>query len=117
MFDVSPVYIARGVAAAWVTGAATGAAWGFLLGAGGLIGFLLIFVGMGIGYVIAEGISFATNRKRGRELQLCAVMGAVIAYFVRNAVVGLPLIAQGDIWGFVAAGIAAYFAWQRLGNL
>lgn len=117
VFDVTPLYIARGIAAAWLTGAVAGAAWGFLLGGRGFFGFLLIFVGMGIGYVIAEGISFATNRKRGVELQLCAVMGAVVAYFARNAVVGLPLLIQGDLWGFIAAGVAAYYAWRRLGNI
>lgn len=112
--DVPPIYIARGVAAAGLAGLLTGVVWGFLSGPRSFLGFFIIFVAMGMGYLISEAISLATNRKRGRALQACAVGAVVLAYLVRNLVIGLPLLPQGDLWGILAAGFAAYYAAQRL---
>lgn len=113
--DVSLLYLARGLGAALAGGAVIGAAWGYITGGGGFVGFFLIFVALGIGWAIAEAISLATNRKRSTALQACAVAGVVVAYLVHNAVAGNALLPQGDFWGYLAAGFAAVYAASRLG--
>jgi hypothetical protein len=113
--DVSPVFLMRGIAAALVSGAAVGAAWGYVLsGTRGFGGFFVIIIGIAIGWAIGESISVATNRKRSPTLQACAVAGCILAYLVRNVVLGVPLLPAGDLWGYVAAGAAAVYATSRL---
>jgi hypothetical protein len=56
------------------------------------------------------------NRRRGVTLQVCAALGCVVAYFVHNVVAGDPLIMQGDAWGFIATGGAAFIAFYRAGR-
>ena len=115
--DVKPVFIARGLAAAMVSGAAVGAFWGYALegGRGGFgLGFFFIFLAMGIGWAVSEAVSAATNRKRGYVLQTCAVLGVVLAYVVHNLVGGAGVLPAGDAWGYIGTVIAAAFAWQRL---
>lgn len=114
--DVKPVFLARGVAAAAASGAAVGFAWGFISGGNGLgfVGFFLIFLAMGMGWVVSESISAATNRKRSTALQACCVLAMVIAYVVHSAVAYNVLIPTNDVWGFIAAGFGAFFGAQRL---
>ena len=110
--DVKPIFLLRGLGAAVGSGAAAGAVWGFLVG--GVFGFFLFFVAMGVGYAVGESVSVATNRKRSTTLQGCAVLGVVLAYLVRNAVIGAPLLPANDIWGYMAVVIAAVVAAGRL---
>jgi hypothetical protein len=114
--DVKPVFLARGAAAAIVAGIFVGGFWGLALpGRGtGYLGFLVIFLAMGIGYAIGESVGLATNRKRSTALQGCAIFGVIVAYFVHNAVGGSALLPQGDLFGYLAAFGAAFFAAQRL---
>ena len=116
-FDVSPTVFARGLAGALVGGVFTGAVWGFTLGDRLFFGFLvtalLAFV---IGWAVSESVSVATNRRRGVTLQVCAALGCVVAYFVHNVVAGGPPIMQGDAWGFIATGGAAFIAYYRAGR-
>jgi hypothetical protein len=113
--DVSPVFLARGIAAALVSGALVGAAWGWIVGGTrGFVGIFLIFIAMGIGYAIGESIGAATNRKRSTTLQACGVLGVAVAYIVHNLVLGFPLLPSGDLWGYLATAFAAYIAVQRL---
>lgn len=113
--DVKPLFALRGLAAAVATGLAVGGVWGFITsGRGGFAGFFIIFIAMGIGYAMAEAISIATNRKLGTALQACAIAGCVLAYLTRNVVAGDPLLPAGDIWGYIATALAAFFAAQRL---
>ena len=117
-FDVTPAFALRGFAAALLAGAATGAAWGFIAGDSGLrfVGFFLIFLAMGIGYVVSEAVLIATNRKRSRTLQWAAALGVVFAYFVHSLVAYGVLLPQGDVWAMVAAGFGAFWAAQRVVN-
>jgi hypothetical protein len=111
--DVSTPFIARGLAAALVAGAGLGAFWGYLSGARfGL--FIIFLVGIGLGWAMAEAVSFATNRKRSATLAGCAVAGIVLAFFVRNIVAGEGLLPRDDIWAYVTAIIAAFYASSRL---
>jgi len=113
--DVSPVYLARGAAAALASGVAVGAAWGFLLGDRLVFGFLVIIViALAVGWPIAESVGIATNHKRGPTLQACAVVGVLIAYVVHNLVAGDAALQQRDQSGQIAALIAAAWAYFRL---
>jgi hypothetical protein len=112
--DIAPLFIARGLGAALLAGLAVGAFWGYATGGRGFVGFFLFFIALGIGWAISESVSLATNRKRGLPLQVCAVVGVVLAYLVQNVIAGDSILPAGDIWGYFAAVIAAVFAWQRL---
>jgi hypothetical protein len=114
-FDVSGIFIARGLAAAVVSGVVVGAFWGYISGGRGFgLGFLTIFVGIGIGWAISEAVSMATNRKRSSTLAFCAIQGVIIAFFVHNFVVGSALLPRNDIWSYVAAVIAGVYASSKL---
>jgi len=110
-FEIGPLMLLRGLGAAVAAGAVLGAAWGLLLPD---IGFFMIFVGIGIGYGVAEPISLATNRKSGTALQIIAVVGVFVAYFVRNAVSGEALVPINDIYGYLVVLIGSITAANRL---
>jgi hypothetical protein len=78
------------------------------------MGFFLIFIALGIGYAVGEAVSAATNRKRATALQACAVGGVVLAFLVRNLIWAEALVVQGDPWGYLAAGFAAFYAASRV---
>lgn len=112
-FEIGPLFLLRGTAAAAVAGAALGALWGVLL-PGGFAGFFIIFIGLGLGYGVAESVSLATNRKAGPPLQVVAALGVVLAYVMRNLVQGEALLPTGDLLGYVAALVGIVFAVNRL---
>jgi hypothetical protein len=116
-FNVTPEYFARGMAAALVSGAVTGATWAFLFG-GARLGFLFaILVGLAIGWAVSEAVSRATNYKRGLGLQVCAILGVALAYLVQETLApgdvffGRRILDQGEI---IAALVAATFAFSKL---
>ncbi len=108
------MFIARGALAALGSGLALGAAWGYISEGTAFVGFFIFFVALGIGWAVSEAVSAATNHKRGPILQGCAVAGVILTYFVHNAVLGIALLPQGDLWGYLATGAAAFFAASRL---
>jgi hypothetical protein len=97
-------------------GGVIGVIWGTVAGGRGfnLVGFFLIFIAMGIGYAVASAVSAATNRKRAQSLQFVAAGGVIFAYLVHNVVAYNALIVQNDIWGLLAAGFGAFWAYQRI---
>jgi hypothetical protein len=110
-FELGPILILRAIAASLAAGAVLGAAWGYLLYD---IGFFMIFVGIGIGYGVAEPVSWATNRRSGTSVQIIAVIGVFLAYFVRNAIAGEPLLPTNDIYGYLVVLIGSITAANRL---
>jgi len=111
-FEIGPVYLLRGAAAALAAGAGLGAVWGVLLpGRIGLFGLLLAAL---LGYLIAEAVSAATNRKSGTPLQVVAAGGAIAAYLIRNLVIGNELLPADDLFGYIAVIVAGAVAISRL---
>lgn len=111
-FEVSPIWLLRGAGAAIVAGAGVGGLWGGLLPGG--LGFFGIFLGLGFGWIIAEAIGLATNRKVGPTMQGAAVAGMVVAYLVRNVVAGYDIIPSNDLGGLITLGAGIIFAINRL---
>jgi hypothetical protein len=109
-FNVTPVYFARGQAAALASGVVVGAIWAYLIPV--FLGlFLAIFIGMGLGWAVSESVALATNRKRGLGLQVCAVMGVMLAFLLHWFLIGSSVVLFTDL---LAAGIGAFFAASRL---
>jgi hypothetical protein len=119
-YHVSALFLLRGAGAAVVAGAALGAIWGLVLPFGPAFFFGLL-VGLGIGYGVGEAVSVATNRKMGPPLQAAAVLGVVVAYAVRAAIVlsayrniELRELLTEDIFGYVVVILGAVVAVGRL---
>ena len=110
MYQIPPAYYIRGFGAALLAGGAAGLAWGVLLPSLRFLGFFAFFLAMGLGYLMAEVVGRATNRKRGRWMQAAAVSGILLAYFLRNLVVGLPLIPANDLLGYIIVGLGSIIA-------
>ncbi|MBI2760064.1 MAG: hypothetical protein HYX51_01395 [Chloroflexi bacterium] len=115
MYQVSAPVMARAAGVSLAIGAATGAAWGFLLpnslGIGILGIFIALFIGSPIGYGFANLLDKVTNRKRGPVMQGIAVAGIVGAWLVHVAV-GAEI--RGDIFGLALVAAACAGAISRL---
>jgi len=103
-----------------VAGGALGGLWGVLIpfGASFFFGLLL---GLGLGYAVGEAVSYATNRKAGPPLQAVAVLGVVVAYLARSAVlasefknVDIVDILTKDFFGYAVAILGALVASSRV---
>ena len=111
-YDVSTGFIARGVAA----GVGIGVLGGLILGLAGaftnlfFIPYVFTLAMVGLGYLVGEGISRATNRKRGQPLIIAAVVGVVLAFVVVVAFTGLQL----NLFDLLALAIALFLAIQRV---
>ena len=116
-FNITPEYFARGMIAAGVSGALIGTLWAILINGAGLGLLFAIIIGLGVGWAVSESVSLSTNRKRGLGLQVCAVLGVVMAYLVQENLtpgsIGFHggLIEHGDL---IAAAVGAIFAASRL---
>jgi hypothetical protein len=115
-FNVTPVFLARGLAAAMISGAVAGWFWALVATNIGFGLFIGLFVGLGVGWVISESVSLAANRKRGLGLQLCAVAGIALAFLVQDVVTDVPGFLQSSftVSQLITAGIAAFWAASRL---
>ena len=111
-FEIGPLYLLRGGAAALAAGASLGAVWGVLLP--GRMGFFGLLLGALLGYLIAEAVGAATNRKSGTPLQVVAAGGAIAAYLVHNLVAGNELLPANDLFGYIAVIVAGAVAISRL---
>ncbi len=111
-FEIGPLYLLRGGVAALAAGAALGAVWGVLLP--GRMGFFGLLLGALMGYLIAEAVGAATNRKSGTPLQVVAAGGVIAAYLIRNLVAGNELLPTNDLFGYIAVIVAGAVAISRL---
>ena len=106
-FEVSRPYLARAVGA----GLGLAVAGGILVGIlSWLLGWLLVLIGLvGVGYVVGEGISLVTNRKRGRPLKMVAAGAVFLAFVIISSFTLVTL----SMYGFLAAAIAIYVAMNK----
>lgn len=111
-FEIGPMYLLRGAAAALVSGAVLGAVWRLLLP--GDLGYLTLLLGVGLGYGVAESVSWTTNRKSGPPLQIASAAGVGLAYVLRNLLLGDPALPTGDLFGYLAVGVGMVVAANRL---
>ncbi len=111
-FEIGPLYLLRGGAAALAAGAGLGAVWGVLLP--GRMGFFGLLLGALLGCLIAEAVGAATNRKSGTPLQVVAAGGVIAAYLIHNLVAGNELLPANDLFGYIAVIIAGAVAINRL---
>ncbi len=109
MYTVPATLIVRGYAAAIGTAIVVGGLWAFLLPrAATLLGFLIFFAAAGYGWLAAEAVGRATNRRRGPSLQAAAVVSCILVYLVHNLLTPPnTLIPVNDLWGYIFVGIAA----------
>ena len=105
-YDVSTGFIARGVAA----GVGIGVLGGLILGLAGALTNLFFIPYVFTLAMVGEGISRATNRKRGQPLIVAAVVGVVLAFVVVVAFTGLQL----NLFDLIALAIALFLAIQRV---
>ena len=109
VFEISTFFYIRGIAAGLATATALGAIWPFIP----LGGFFLFFIALVIGYLIAEAISLAVNRKRGPGLQIVAGVSVVVSYVIRS-LIGTPqqgfLHIFADVYGLIALILAIIVA-------
>jgi hypothetical protein len=120
MYQLSAGYLLRGLAAALLTGALLGGAWGVLVPFGTFF-FFGVLVGLGVGYATGEAVSMATNRKAGPPLQALAAGGVVVAYLVRSAILASALrhvaiidIITNDMSGYIVLVLGAVVAMGRV---
>ena len=108
VYKVSVALLARAIAASVLMGAAGGLVLSFVLGEV-LFGILYLGAMAGFGYVLAEGVSVAADRKRGRALQFVAAGGVLVAVVITIYV--HPFV---DLFNLLGAGLAIYVAVIRL---
>jgi hypothetical protein len=112
-YHIPATFLLRGLGAALMAGAVLGLLWRLLFpsGFGFFYGFL---VALGLGYVVGESVSLATNRKSGPPLQVVAAAGVVVAYLVRNLLSGEGVIPTNDLFGYIVVGVGVAVAIGRL---
>lgn len=109
IYTLSGVGIARAAVASVVGGVVMGLIWGLVL-LPFTFGFFAIFVGVGLSYAFTRALEFATGRKRGPIVVAFAIGGIGIAWGMTLLFIPLRMA----LYGLVAAGIAAYLAYQNL---
>ena len=119
-FQISPVFLLRGLAAALAAGIAMGGLWGLLIPFNSSFFFGLL-LGLGLGYAVGETVSLSTNRKIGLPLQVFAGAGVVVAYLVRSAILASPFkhialmdIVTNDMLGYIVVILGVVIAVGRV---
>ena len=112
-YNMSALLLLRGSGAAAVAAIVIGVVWGYLVGATGF-GFFGFFIGLGIGWAISEAISLGVNRRRAPPLAFLAVAAVVLCYLTRNVTLGVDLLPRGDLGGYIATAVAAFYSVSRL---
>ena len=111
-YQVSRGFLARGVAASLTIGVLGGVLLAVLV-LPILPPFASLFAMAGFGYVVSEGISRATNYKRGRPLIIAAAMG-ILAAFAIAVFVDTQTALTLDLFDLLGLGVAIYVAFIRL---
>jgi hypothetical protein len=88
-----------------------GLAWGLILPEdyGWIVAILL---GIGLGYVAGETVSWATNRKSATVLQVMAGAALVAALLIRN-LLWVEELLPGDFYGYLVTIVGIFAAAGR----
>lgn len=109
-YNVTPAYLARGIAAGVVSAFALGLAFWFLnpilLFVPFLFPYLHVAIVAGIGYAIGEAVSFSVNRKKGRTLKFVSSGSMLLASFPLTLAI---ISVLGHLPLMLVMGIAAAF--------
>ncbi len=108
-YDMPTSYVTRAVVAGVVLGIVGGIVIPVLP-----VGWYLHLILMGgFGYLMAEVVSVASNRKRGRTLQLVAGGGVALSAVV-TAAISATALGYVDLFGLLGAALGVYIAYIRL---
>ena len=110
-FDVTPSYYLRAAVAGGVVALVSGLVWGLLLSLH--IPFLPWLSAIGVGYLVGEAISVASNRKRGQGLTFVAAGSMFIAVLASGSWPSLSSPLSAIFW-LLLVGIAFYMAISRV---
>jgi hypothetical protein len=124
-YHLSAQTYVRGASASLIAGVAMGLAWFYFFKYSAFQGgiFVAAAIGLGIGYLVGEGVAAATNRRAGPPLQIIAAAGVILAYLVRVTLIvvsdeltvrQLFEIREYEFLSVLAAAIGAWFAAQRV---
>ena len=112
-YNVTPAFLARGIAAGVVSALGLGVAFGFLNWLSSAVAFLYpypqVAAVVGIGYAIGEIISVSVNRKKGRSLKFVSSGSMLLASFP----ITFALVNTYGLHPYVMLGLAAAF-WLSL---
>ena len=118
MYELGAAHYLRAGAAAALGAAAMGLAAAIALpprpGGGVLVLALALLGGAGAATLLVRAFDLATNRKRGRPLQLLAAAAFLAAALLRLALGGDPGLFASDAAGIAFAAAGAIVAWSRL---
>lgn len=108
-FDVSPLFLARGIGAGLVVGIVGGIVISVVANVF-IFPYMLHLMAVlivGLGYLVGETISLSTNRKRGMRLKLAAGLSMFIGYSLITLLTGELAF---NIIIFLAGGIGFYLS-------
>ena len=105
-FDVSPMFMARGVGAGLLVGVVGGVVASLVIRFF-YFPYILAVLIVALGYLVGEAISVSTNRKRGTRLKLTAGLSMLVGYSLITYLTGGLTF---NIINLLAGGIAFYLA-------
>ena len=106
-FEVSGGYMARAIGVG-ITLAVVGGVLAGVLVRHITVGFADMLALAGVGYLIAEGVGLAVNRKRGRPLKFVAAGSMFVAYIAFSY-----FVPQATFSHLIGLGIGVYVAVNR----
>ena len=113
-FDVTPTYYLRAGLTGGAVGIVAGIIWGLVLSLWAGIPFLPWIIALGVGYIIGETISQATNRKRGPGLAIIAGVSVVLAAIASGFIIPSVLILFDIFFRLLILAVAIYVAVSRV---
>lgn len=113
-FDVTPTYYLRAGLTGGAVGIVAGIIWGLVLSFWAGIPFLPWIIALGVGYVIGEAISQATNRKRGQGLAIIAGVSVVLAAVASGFIIPSVLFLFDIFFRLLILAVAIYVAVSRV---
>jgi hypothetical protein len=122
MYEVKPELLLRGLLAGVVSALIGAAIFLFFLRA------FIFFTSFFYGFIVAQAIEYASNRKRGPTMQIlgvaCVLLGAFGALFLggflmgggspATAMLAVMSVFRGDLLFFLFVAIASVIVWNRL---